>query len=291
MDRCPIEILFLIFSHACTDDGSTGLSLSLVSKHIRTSSRLHALQSVALYGLDQVSAFSNHLESLEPASRRVQHLFLTDRRREWTECPKDQDGLQWHQDRLREEFYRTNPVYQYPAAPLRRLLTLAAPILRTLTLLLFCPYDAHPLSVPLPALRELTLLASSLHSMGVPPAAFALGDPSPGPSPMHAPAECAGLRRLHVVQDTLAVRYSVPRAVAHLAPRLTHLRLSRLIGAWVPQDEIVAGLERLLGADGDLGIGTGGFPPTLQRVVLQMLEYQRPRVLVSVTILCGVGCE
>ena len=44
MDAYPNEILDLISAEACTDDGLTGRSLSLVSRRIRDVSRRHALQ-------------------------------------------------------------------------------------------------------------------------------------------------------------------------------------------------------------------------------------------------------
>ena len=48
----PVEIWYLIFSLACTDDGSTGRSLSLVSARSQRLSSTSLSQSLASLGLD-----------------------------------------------------------------------------------------------------------------------------------------------------------------------------------------------------------------------------------------------
>ena len=80
MKRCPTEILCYIFAEACTDGGYTGRSLSLVSKRVCGASRRYALQSIALYGSSQLSAFASLLDTVD-ADSRVYHLYLADRRR------------------------------------------------------------------------------------------------------------------------------------------------------------------------------------------------------------------
>ena len=276
MDQCPVEILFAIFSFACTDGGATGLSLSLVSKRIRIVSRTHAFQTIALYGTRQISAFADLMEALEPSARRVKHLFLIDRRRNCLECPSSQDLEAWLRTRVLQDSQLSAPVREWPASNLLRLLRALAPSLRDLALLLFRRYDAHPLSVPLPALAELTIHSSSLHT------AHAMH--GLGLAPPHAIAELPALRRLHVVQDG-PMRQPVPRAVARLAPRLTHLRFSRVVPTRMPLDDIARGLERLLSAD-DFAAGAGGFPPTLRRVIVQL---EQPCGVGFVSVHTGVG--
>ena len=54
----PVEIWQLIFSLACTDDGSTGRSLSLVSTHFRDISAPFKYQSIAITHWSKIIAFS-----------------------------------------------------------------------------------------------------------------------------------------------------------------------------------------------------------------------------------------
>ena len=62
MDIFPVEIWHLIFSLACTGDGSTGRSLSLVSTRFRDISAPLKFQSIAITHWSQIIAFSQLLK-------------------------------------------------------------------------------------------------------------------------------------------------------------------------------------------------------------------------------------
>ncbi|KAM5541410.1 hypothetical protein V8D89_004964 [Ganoderma adspersum] len=262
MNACPNEILNLISAEACTDDGLTGRSLSSVSRRIRDTSRRYAFQSIALYGTHQLSSFASVLEKADPESRAVRHLYLTDRRRIWMECLPDQGA-----DRdLPQEIcvHDANPPLEYSSSPILRILKTVAPTVQTLTLLLFDRYDEQPLSdaISFPRLRELTVHGSSLtHTTWH------------GSSLTYTPSElpqCLSLRRLHVI---FALGRSWTTAVSRLAPHLTHLRISRLIPSHMSLIDIVRSLERPPPQDSPAS-GTG-FPPTLERVLVQLLQNRR----------------
>lgn len=72
----PVEIWTQIHNFACTDDGSAGRALSLVSKDWRTISAPFKLQSVALVGPKPILRFLCLLESTEESHRNVQSLFI-----------------------------------------------------------------------------------------------------------------------------------------------------------------------------------------------------------------------
>jgi hypothetical protein len=76
MDRCPPEIWMKIASFACTDDGLTCRSLSLVSKSFHDISKPFKLQSIALRGADQTVAFATLLKTTPPHLRRVHNLLI-----------------------------------------------------------------------------------------------------------------------------------------------------------------------------------------------------------------------
>ncbi|KAI0367620.1 hypothetical protein BV20DRAFT_1037652 [Pilatotrama ljubarskyi] len=255
MQHCPAEILELIFAEACTDDGYTGRSLALVSKRIHDASSRHALQSIAVYGSHQLSAFAALLEGRKEEDCRVRHLYLTDRRRVWMEYAPGQDKAQWFSDRLKEDFHVIDPTRDYSADPILRILRIVAPHLRTLTFLLFDSYDENPLAMPFPALEELTLHASSVSWTG-----------------SSCTPTMPALRYLHIIQD-----YSLPRllvkTVANLAPHLTHLRISRLSGSPVAFGDVLQGLERMLAApDHSAGDAQPTLPSSLERVIVQMSQ-------------------
>ncbi|KAJ7581487.1 hypothetical protein C8J56DRAFT_960157 [Mycena floridula] len=77
MDQFPVEIWNAIFSLACMDDGTTGRSLSLVSKFVRESSKLVKLQSLAVVGYKQLLDLASLLEATEPSLRHVKYIFIS----------------------------------------------------------------------------------------------------------------------------------------------------------------------------------------------------------------------
>ena len=77
LDRSPLELCQRIFELACTDDGTTGRSLSLVSKPIRDISAPYKLQSICVSGAKQANLFVSALESTPPQHRRVSYLSIS----------------------------------------------------------------------------------------------------------------------------------------------------------------------------------------------------------------------
>ncbi|PIL30372.1 hypothetical protein GSI_07557 [Ganoderma sinense ZZ0214-1] len=253
MDKCPNEVLALIFAEACTDDGLAGRSLSLVSRRVHDISRRHALQSVALYGFYQLSTFASLLDKSDPEDRNIRHLYVSDRPRGWIEYLPGQGREDWLATRVDEHFHFDDPSPNHSTSSLLHILKTVSPTLETLALLLFDRYDKQPLSdaLCLPKLRELTLHGSNLTR------------------PDHSElAQCLALRRLHVVQN-VSIRGSMTKAVSHLAPLLTHLRISRIVANRFASGDIVLGLESMLQQD---DLASTGFPPTLKCVLVQMLR-------------------
>ncbi|KAI1795091.1 hypothetical protein LXA43DRAFT_64091 [Ganoderma leucocontextum] len=85
MATLPTELLGQIFTYACTDDGYTGCSLPLVSKHITAVSRPVRFYSISLTraSAEQVAEFSACLLAERALSMdtgampRVRHLCLS----------------------------------------------------------------------------------------------------------------------------------------------------------------------------------------------------------------------
>lgn len=76
MDRAPPEIWHHIFSFACRDSGHIGRVLSLVSKSVRKVSTPIKLQSIAIHGPQEITAFARVLNNTPPQLRRVRFLYI-----------------------------------------------------------------------------------------------------------------------------------------------------------------------------------------------------------------------
>jgi hypothetical protein len=76
LDNFPPELCQHIFQLACTDDGTTGRALSLVSKYIHSSSKRCKLQSIAISGADQATRFVLALQRTPEQYRRVSYLTI-----------------------------------------------------------------------------------------------------------------------------------------------------------------------------------------------------------------------
>lgn len=74
---CAAELWQDIFERACTDGGTTGCSLALVSKSVHQASAPFRYYSVMLEGTNQLSAFVRVLENSDRAPN-VRHLFVCD---------------------------------------------------------------------------------------------------------------------------------------------------------------------------------------------------------------------
>lgn len=75
IERIPVEVWCHIFMMACVDDGSTGCSLSRVSKYIRAVSAPFRYYSVGIKGLASALLFRELLE--RSPNICINHLFLT----------------------------------------------------------------------------------------------------------------------------------------------------------------------------------------------------------------------
>ena len=76
LSNCPLELCQRIFKYACTDDGTTGRSLSLVSKYIRDTSKPYKLQSISIAGADQATHFVQLLQRTPEPYRHVCYLSI-----------------------------------------------------------------------------------------------------------------------------------------------------------------------------------------------------------------------
>ena len=73
---CPPEIWHEIFALACTDTGSTGRSLSLVSKHFHDISGPFKYQSLAITQCRQLIAFARTFSQLPDFQKKIKYLFI-----------------------------------------------------------------------------------------------------------------------------------------------------------------------------------------------------------------------
>lgn len=76
LDRCPAEILLNIFRFACSDDGTTGRALSLVSRRVSIISREVKLRALAIVGPKQIISSAKMLAETPLKHRRIIHLFI-----------------------------------------------------------------------------------------------------------------------------------------------------------------------------------------------------------------------
>ncbi|KAF8874776.1 hypothetical protein CPB84DRAFT_560788 [Gymnopilus junonius] len=143
MDRCPSEICGEIYSFACRDDGTTGRSLSLVSRYISETSRPYKFQSVTIVGHQQLVAFANLIEDTPQELRRVQCIFISAHSRHTTSNPRA----------LSPEYTQRRESY----AAVERLLRAIAEWVKIIHVffVFYRPFVLLP--VELPVLEELTL--------------------------------------------------------------------------------------------------------------------------------------
>ncbi|KDQ62875.1 hypothetical protein JAAARDRAFT_120269 [Jaapia argillacea MUCL 33604] len=196
LQNCPPEICERIFSFACQDDGSTGRSLSLVSRYIRDASETTRYRSVAVGGPDQLAAFVVILQTRKPAHRVVQHLFLS-----YCALPKK---IQPKKITFLATLTRHIPEIHNATTAI---LELVSSTLETLTL--FMVHDRHSLFPPVnfPVLVELTIYSQN----GV-------------QSAQSTPNTLPSLRRLHIAGGTAS--FDQAFALISAAPTLTHLRFT-----------------------------------------------------------------
>ncbi|KAF5356552.1 hypothetical protein D9758_008239 [Tetrapyrgos nigripes] len=76
MHSCPVELASYIFSLACTDDGATVHSLSLVSRSFNDICAFLRYDSVSIHNREQIARVSASLSKLPPHLRRIHHLYI-----------------------------------------------------------------------------------------------------------------------------------------------------------------------------------------------------------------------
>ncbi|KAJ7066431.1 hypothetical protein C8F01DRAFT_1123227 [Mycena amicta] len=247
LDQLPPEVCGHIFSFACTDTGTTGRSLSLVSRYIHNTSAPHKLQSVALFGRPQYLAFAALLHRTPPHLRGTRFLYIggqeseeklqevvDDAYREWhaarlsyyalKKTTKDSEDL----DQVRESVHRLQAVGQAKllafgqtsADAVLSILRDLAPSLQVLDIALN-EYAAEKLVdvVALPNLCDLTTRCG-----------FPLRNNSYTTSALEP---CRTLRHLHIVETSQQWHWTTKffegaSGIAQFAPSLTHLRFSQL---------------------------------------------------------------
>lgn len=212
MDRCPPEIHARIFSYACMDDGTTGCSLSLVSKYIREVSLPYQWQCISLAKSQCIIQLATQIRKSE-GKRPVFHLFLGDRH------PAIPFGY------TRAADYSTHALDVLQA--LSVVLEYVSESLETLTFFSDTNFFdgaivvRHLLSFPYPRLNELTVRACCTPRQL---AGYLRGDSLP----CHTPK----LERLHLAlpyhgfsNDNLQATHNL---IQSISPHLSHLRFSML---------------------------------------------------------------
>ncbi|KZT02002.1 uncharacterized protein LAESUDRAFT_730711 [Laetiporus sulphureus 93-53] len=144
METLSVELHAQIFDYACTDDGSTARSLSLVSRYMREVVRPFLYQSLVVSGFDQMSELEARIRHLPPYLRRIRHLFLSGRKKSQVAEERDIE----HRE-VEESLAKS-------------ILTLAAPTLEALTLITSFPLSSTSMitylfSLSLPQLCELSI--------------------------------------------------------------------------------------------------------------------------------------
>lgn len=79
MNHCPPELHSYICSLACTDDGYTARSLSLVSKYYAQITLPYLYQSLCVTEPSQIHSLAHKLQQTPVHQRRIHHLFISDK--------------------------------------------------------------------------------------------------------------------------------------------------------------------------------------------------------------------
>lgn len=204
MESLPIELHSQIFELACTDDGTTARSLSMVSRYVREVSQPFALQSVAVSGLSSLAGLVEKLETLPSRKRRVRKLFISD----WTRKEAVLEAI------LSRDIDMDR--YEVERLTITRLLNLVSSTIESLSFIIYCPYNSTRLtgylfSLKLPLLEDLSVCGFY-----------------PFPS---SKSNLPNLRRLHLSGNRN------PHGLFHTSnlqaalPKLEHLRVSGLVSA------------------------------------------------------------
>ncbi|RPD78056.1 hypothetical protein L226DRAFT_502352 [Lentinus tigrinus ALCF2SS1-7] len=156
-----------IFTHACTDGGYTGTSLTLVNKFFHGASHLVRFQSLSFSSLRQIQGFLSYIRAYQQKQHdsklRIRHLLLSFPNAISAEPPSQDDvgpsqSLNvWYMMRQQREHEKAAWDMRFMQL-VPSLLQLAAPHLDTLALLQSDAFAIPSIRTVLPRLRELTLL-------------------------------------------------------------------------------------------------------------------------------------
>ncbi|KAH9851001.1 hypothetical protein C2E23DRAFT_733938 [Lenzites betulinus] len=243
MDTLPLELHAQIFTFACTDDGSTARSLALVSHYVHEVAAPYRYQSLAISGLGQMSELVSRLDTTPPHLRRVRSLFLSD----WTHAQTRESTIRMSED--------AQDRYLLEKTLALRILTLAAPTLETLAVVVACPYTGPPLlgalfSTPMPRLKDL-----SVHGFY--------------PFP-HAVGVMPRLERLHLSGNRNPHGLLELGALDAACPSLMDLRVSGLVAAASFAEELRSALrERITDTSTFIPSPASSLPPSLRHVTVQ----------------------
>ncbi|KAF5348920.1 hypothetical protein D9756_009831 [Leucocoprinus leucothites] len=147
LEDCPPEICNKIFTHACEDDGTTGRSLSLVSRYIHDVSEELKLRSLAVCGMKQILACAAMLREKPEHLRRIVHLFIS--------AGAQVRPGQTEAD-IEEWLYSTETHHGSGCTAFYDILTMAAPTVKTFYLSSTCARPTVLLKIPMPELEEFT---------------------------------------------------------------------------------------------------------------------------------------
>ncbi|RPD67418.1 hypothetical protein L227DRAFT_569561 [Lentinus tigrinus ALCF2SS1-6] len=214
METLPLETLHHIFLFACSDGGSTGISLSLVSRSYRDIVRPVRYNSVALIGYTNIGTFlrcyRNDRAALQSPEQDIapiiRHLLLT----------TDASDI----DRVIRP--GGTAILQ---SILLDLFQLIGSTLVTLSYTCHAQMEIILAKCAFPRLQELTFL----RNVAIP---YQFSAVAPLPEYAQLPRALPSLRKLHVILIT-TLDHAVPVILArwaHAAPNVTHLRISNLRG-------------------------------------------------------------
>lgn len=201
MNTLPLELQLHIIEFACGDDGSTALSLALVSHRYNQISESSRYQSVSAAGTHALTRCADVLETLPLHRRRVRNLFVSDLTR--AEALGSIESLATRRRR------------DATVTAVSRIFDIVASTLETLACMMFMsgshPIVKHLYRLPLPQLRQLFL-----HGYF--------------PYPTSSPNLLPNLERLRIsgCHDPYPLLH-VGESLASACPRLQEVRFSGLV--------------------------------------------------------------
>jgi hypothetical protein len=252
-----MEIWNQIFTLACTDNGFTGRSLSLVSRYIHKTSKSAKLQSLSVTKPQQIHALARLIAETPPKYRRVRYLFIAspgpyDDESDDREADSEEEGSNTSAADAADHDKEVLAAFQH-------IIRALAPTLTTLHV--HFPFYRESLFLPttetFPSLVELTLYGP-----------YSIELPSLSDHPPLFPS----LRRLHLA-DCYCDSTGCYGRIANVAPLLTHLCLPYQSSM---ADSLLAGLRTRVisrthsptSSSDSHGFAVGTLPSTIEMVLI-----------------------